>query len=531
MSIDRQKVIRRRRVMARNAWRLLVSAAAMIASVPQASADTPAPKAILAHGEDPAIKAFEAGFRPSVHVVGTPPTHWPLLDRMAFWHVPGLSVAVIRNGHIAWTKGYGVRRVGRPEPVDSQTLFSVGSLSKVGTAAITLHLVSQGRLDLDRNVNAYLKRWQVPDDARTALRPVTLRGILSHSGGLSIDGFADFQPGEPLPTLVETLDGKGPAKEDPVRVIYTPGTMSAYSGGGVEVERLAIEDVTGLPFAEVADRMLLGPLRMGRSTYAEPLPANTPDVAMAHDEKGTPRALPTGWETMPQNAASGLWTTPGDYARLMIALRDAYLGQPGAMFGPDIAHAMMTEVGGSHAGLGPFLAGIGSTRRFYHSGANDSYRAWMEMNLATGNGVVIFTNSPNGTKLRPEVTRAIASAEGWATSDSVEVPAIQITASQRAGMAGRYVVQDRDDTIGQRLQTEGQPVFFTIAQDGDALTASNGADATPMPLIPADQSHFYFYRTADKSIEFVPGYDGHIDRLIYRDRDYAIEARKLPSAS
>jgi len=265
---------------------------------------------------------------------------------------------------------------------------------------------------------------------------------------------------------------------------------------------------------------------MTRSTFAQPLPTGTLDVALAHDADGRPRALPVGWETMPQAAASGLWTTPRDYARLMIALRDAYLGRPGALIEAALARAMMTEVGGSHAGLGPFLEGAGATRRFYHSGANDSYRAWMELNLATGNGVVIFTNSPNGAKFRPEVLRAIALSEGWATSDAVCVPAVEIPDDRLTAFVGRYETEQTGSLLASRLETEARSVGFDVRRDGGQLTIASGLDATPMPLVPADQSHFYFDRTSEKTVEFVQGYDGTVQGLIYRDREYGLQARR-----
>src|SRR5690606_19674239 len=94
-----------------------------------------------------AIRQFETGLRPGVHVRGQPQVRWTLAERMAHYKVPGVSIAVIRDGKIAWAKGYGVLQAGKPERVDTATLFSVGSLSKVATAAITLRLVDAGTLD------------------------------------------------------------------------------------------------------------------------------------------------------------------------------------------------------------------------------------------------------------------------------------------------------------------------------------------------------------------------------------------------
>ena len=192
------------------------------------------------------IHAFETGFRPQPDAEKQPDTLWTIEERMAHYKVPGMSIAVIRNGKVSWAKGYGLKLAGTTDSVDTETVFSVGSVSKVGTAAVTLRLVDQGKLDLDRDVNDYLTRWQVPQNELTADAPVTLRRIMSHTAGLTVHGFADFQPRESLPTVTDVLEGRAPAKNAPVRVELVPGTQFRYSGGGTTVEQLVIEEVTSL---------------------------------------------------------------------------------------------------------------------------------------------------------------------------------------------------------------------------------------------------------------------------------------------
>ncbi len=341
-----------------------------------------------------------------------PSIRWSLEDRMAFYGVPGVSIAVIENGAVLWAKGYGVKQAGSNDPIDTETVFSVGSVSKVGAAAITLRLADEGRLDVDRDVNDYLRRWKIPANDLTAKEPVTLRRIMSHTAGLTVHGFADYLPGEDLPTVVQILDGVAPAKNRPVRVDLLPGSEYRYSGGGTTVEQLVIEDVTGLAFTEAARRYLFGPLGMDRSTYENPLPAGHGNIARAHGRDGTPAALPRGWEAMPEAAASGLWTTPSDYAKLIIALIDSYHGRENAFLAQETAHDMMTAVPPGIFGLGPEVGGEGETLNFVHGGANDSYRALMAGYINLEGGLVIFTNGTQGNRLIGEIRRAVQAA-GW----------------------------------------------------------------------------------------------------------------------
>lgn len=357
------------------------------------------------------IRIFESSLRPRGE--GSDPSiRWTIEERMAHHGVAGVSVAVIEDGALLWAKGYGLKQAGTDDATDVGSVFSVGSVSKVGTAAITLRLVDEGLLDVDRPVNEYLQRWKVPSNELTEREPVTLRRIMSHTAGLTVHGFQDFQPGEDLPDVVQILNGAPPAKNPPVRVDLLPGSEFRYSGGGTTVEQLVIEDVTGLTFAEAARKYLFEPLGMSRSTYQNPLPAAHGNIARAHGPDGTPRALPRGWEAMPEAAASGLWTTPSDYARLIIALIESYQGDGDTFLSYETARDMMTEVPPSIFGLGPEVGGEGPTRNFVHGGANDSYRAWMAGYLAEGDGLVIFTNGARGSDLISEIRMAVDAA-GW----------------------------------------------------------------------------------------------------------------------
>ncbi len=339
-----------------------------------------------------------------------------LAERMAEYGIPGISVAVLRDGELAWARGFGVKLVGSGDEVDAETVFSVGSVSKVGAAATTLRLVDEGRLDLDVDVDDYLTSWQIPQNDFTDTSPVTLRRLLSHTAGTTVHGFADFQPHEALPTTVQILESSGPAKNPPVLVDTEPGTLWRYSGGGTTIEQLVIEDVTEMPFPEAARVHVFEPLGMSRSTYENPISASHGNIARAHDFRGQPAALPRGWEAMPETAASGLWTSPSDYARLLIAFRESWLGESEFLSQP-LAQDLMTEVPPGNFGLGPILEGEGPTRNYSHGGANNSYKALFMVFLESGDGAVVFTNGTRGQLLIDEVMAALAATEGWPETD------------------------------------------------------------------------------------------------------------------
>jgi CubicO group peptidase (beta-lactamase class C family) len=181
---------------------------------------------------DARIERVLSGLRPPIAIKGQPPVRWKLTEEMAEGHVPGMSIAVIDNGQIAWARGFGIKQAGTNDPVITSTLFQAQSISKAVTATATLILVNAGRLSLEQSPNTYLKSWKLPDNEYQAHEKVTLRRILSHSSGLNVGSFAGYQGGEPLPSLLQILNGEKPANNAPIRVDFTPGSKSRYSGGG-----------------------------------------------------------------------------------------------------------------------------------------------------------------------------------------------------------------------------------------------------------------------------------------------------------
>ncbi|TDR45068.1 CubicO group peptidase (beta-lactamase class C family) [Tahibacter aquaticus] len=388
------------------------------------------------------LAMLDHGLRPSLLQPGQAVPHWSLQERMAHYKVAGVAVALIRDGKLVAARGYGTREAGKALPVDADTLFSVGSVSKVVTATLALQRVAEGKLALDSDVNQSLKSWQLPPAAQFADASVTLRMLLSHTAGLSTRGFEDFQPDEAMPALLQILDGLPPAKNKPVRIEREPGLMYRYSGGGTQLVQLLVEENSGLPLQLLAQQRLFAPLAMQRSSFASPLPATTDNVAKAHDKQGKVRALPRGWESFPEIAASGLWTSANDLGRFVAALLQSYRTQDGLLPQP-LARQMMTEVAPSVHGLGPRLEGAGRARVFHHGGDNDSYHARIEGYLESGDGFVILTNtSDGGAELRVEIRNALVDAIGLAVEPPLQIVALDLSGAAYADYAGEYRLDD-----------------------------------------------------------------------------------------
>ncbi|MFS2109444.1 serine hydrolase domain-containing protein [Sphingomonas sp. Sphisp140] len=393
----------------------------------------PAPPAATGGPSNVHTRYVEANLNPAVLKPGARP--FSLAERMRAYDVPGISVAVIHQGRIDWARGWGLRDLTSCAPVTPDTAFQAASISKVVTAVIALRLVEQGKIGLDRNINDALHSWQLPRDAKLAPEGVTLRQLLSHTAGLGVHGFDQgFQPGAPLPTTVQILDGLPPANSQPVRSILPAGARFQYSGGGYMVTQLALSDVSGLSFPDLAQREVLGPLGMTRSAFAmPPSPAIRANMASGSAD-GKP--MPGNYVVVPQLAAGGLWASAGDLARLLIDLHASGAGEKGHRLSPEMTRAMMTPVK-DNWGLGLALYRDG-VPRFGHDGVNPGFESFMAAYVDKGEGIVILTNGGDGRRLINEVVRAVAADYGWPDIATAATEEKALSLAQLSKAAGRF---------------------------------------------------------------------------------------------
>ncbi|MGC1301114.1 MAG: serine hydrolase domain-containing protein [Caulobacteraceae bacterium] len=389
-------------------------------------------------------KAFEPDQR-LVPAIAFTPGHAPdltLSGEMARLHVPAVSIAVVRDGKILWARGYGRTRLQGP-PTSTDTRFQGASLSKTITAVAVLRLVEQGKLDLDEDVNVYLKQWKLPEGPG---QHVTLRQLLSHTAGLNVGGFTGYRVGDPFPTTVQVLDGAPPAVNPPVRIVTPPGSAWSYSGGGYTIVQQLLVDVTGEPFAQLMQELVLEPVGMTHSDFTQPLPPERwSSIALGYKADGAP--LDGGPRTYPELAAAGVWTTPSDLALFLMELQRSAAGR-GKLLTQATTRMMFTP-GLGHWGLGFEVEGEGASRRFDHVGSNEGYKTIFVGYLSQSDGAVVMADSDNADGLREEVLRTIAAHYGWKGYEVSVKQGRSPTNKQLARLAGAYVTSD-----GRRFEVD-----------------------------------------------------------------------------
>jgi CubicO group peptidase (beta-lactamase class C family) len=397
-----------------------------------------------------------------------------LAERMADCATPGVSFAVVDAVEVIWAQGFGTRTAGTGADVGASTPFQSGSISKAVFALAVMRLVERGQLDLDADVNGYLKSWQVPANEEWQPR-ITLRHLLSHTAGTTVHGFPGYPAGGPWPAVPQVLRGEPPANNPPVVVDLIPGTQFRYSGGGTTIAQQAVIDVTGKPFPALMRELILDPAGMADSTFEQPLPAAmVARAATGHAWNSQP--IRGGWHVYPEMAAAGLWTTAGDLARLGAAVMRALRGDRSPlgleqgtieqMLRPQLSDE---ELGKDFCGLGWFCSGEGDAFRFGHGGHNEGFLADMKFLPAIGAGAIVMLNSIQGWPILGELVKAIDREFGWPGAEALPKAVTMPTGKNYAGLYRSprgAAFQVKQTAQGLLLQFAQQPsIPLTPASD------------------------------------------------------------------
>lgn len=363
-----------------------------------------------------------------------------LLARLQAQGIPGMSIAVIHRGQLHWAQGFGEARAG--VPMTAQTQLQAGSISKAVAAIGALRLAEAQGVGLDDDLRAGLQRWQPVPEEGPASHPAryTLRRLLSHTAGLGVHGYGGYAVGAPLPTVVQILDGLAPANSAPVRPVQPAGQGFLYSGGGSTIVQLWTEEQTGKPFADAMQAWVLGPLGMTSSSYQQPPQDALSPRAYSHQGLGKPE--PGGWRVYPEQQAAGLWTTPSDIARMLLAMQAARRGEASPV-SPALARSATTPVAWP-VGLGFFMEGPqDAPRRFGHNGSNQGFESLSVADLDGGEGLIIMANSNNTWGVIDAVRRTLARVYGWTDQQAASALATQALPAAALQMQGEYPQPDR----------------------------------------------------------------------------------------
>lgn len=416
---------------------------------------------------------------------------WNILDRMKYYKVPGVSIAVINDYKIDWAKGYGLADTTQKIPVTTETMFSAGSISKFLMAVTALKMVENGQLELNSPINNYLTSWKIAENDFTKKTPITLRMLLSHSAGASQSSYFGFTPGTPLPSIVEILSGAEIAETRPVVVNSEPDKEFRYSGGGSMIAQLALMDVAKKSFSDLTQEILFDQLGMKHATFEQPVPAKfSKQAAWAYSSASWFKGMPYVY---PQQAAAGLYATPTDLAKFFIDIQKSYLGK-GKILSRAMSEKMLAAQQNvsdgaykEQIGIGPFLIQRTDNKDpngvyFEFTGVNAGFLAYGIASVKGGNGVVVMLNSGDDVNgLGKEIRRAVAKVYNWTNFLPEAIEPITLSDAELEEYTGRYrmgidevlYLKKEQNYLVENIN-EGNDIYcFPIAKDSIVFTDYN----------------------------------------------------------
>jgi CubicO group peptidase (beta-lactamase class C family) len=407
-----------------------------------------------------------------------------VMDR---FEVPGLSVAIVKDGQVVMAKGYGLRKLGSSAPVDAETLFGIASNTKVFTATALGILVEEGKLDWDAPVIRYLPDFQMYDAWVT--RQITVRDLLVHRSGLGL-GAGDLMFWPPTtftrPELVERLRYIPPATS----------FSSAYAYDNVlyPVAGEVIAAVSGMSWEDFVETRILRPVGMTGSAVRLSHPDEVPNAAMTHARvEGEVRPV-TPYLGDNVNPAGGIFSNAQDMARwIMVQIDSGRVAGGARVFGASVTRELWKPVtpiqfGNPPAELAPlrhdfqfYALGLGvrdyrGHRMLTHTGGLPGYLSQVAFIPELGLGVVVLTNQESGeafNSITYEVLDHYMDAPDWDWLEGFAAVKARADAALAAFEANSAA--QRDESSTPSLELAGYVGTYRDAWYGDIDVAQEGS--------------------------------------------------------
>jgi len=443
------------------------------------------------------IKSVETNLIPPIYIIGD--STWTIESRMKHYGVPGVSIAVIQDYKIAWIKSYGIADKESQKPVTKQTIFLAGSISKSVAAYGALKLVEENKISLNENVNTFLKSWQVPKNKFTTQKKVTLKNILTHTGGITVDGFLGYDSESVIPTLLEILDGVEPANSQPIVINNIPGEDFNYSGGGYTVMQQMMIDIEQKPFPNLMNELVLNPLDMSNSTFNQPLSESQSNIAATgYLEDGS---MVKGKRFIyPEMAAAGLWTTAEDLAKFVVDIQNTLKNNDSNVLSKSMTNKMLTPFfeGGGPA-LGVFISESNDETYFSHNGWIQGFCSEFTANKDNGYGVVVLINA-NQPEFVSELIRSVGFTYDW-DNFITKYQKIKMKPNEIQNITGRY--RSEDDNIIEiynienrlfRKNLDEKPIELFKISDTSYVSREDGDKTVQFKLNPKQNNYDMFIR-------------------------------------
>jgi CubicO group peptidase (beta-lactamase class C family) len=381
--------------------------------------------------------------------------------------IAGATIAIIKDGKQLFAKGYGYADVKHKKPVAVETLFRIGSVSKLFTWTAVMQLVEQGKLDLGKDVNEYLD-FKIPEAFR---QPISLKNILTHTAGFEEQLKDLFTADKRSPNLGNYLKTHIPKR------IFAPGTTPAYSNYATALAGYVIERISGQPFNDYIQQNIFKPLGMTHSTFAEPLPPEliplmSNGYVLASDE-------PQEFETIGAFPAGSLTSSAADMSKFMLAhLQEGRLGEA-QILKPETTHLMHSRAfaldpAANAMAYGFYEESRNEQRIIGHGGDTVYFHSGLELLTDAGVGIFISYNSVGRGGTDPRTILWDAFLDRYFPAPPSNLPTLDSAKKDALAVSGNYIISRRSESLLKSLALVGEATVSANEDDTILVSEMSG---------------------------------------------------------
>jgi CubicO group peptidase (beta-lactamase class C family) len=442
-------------------------------------------------------------------------------EQLESFHIAGAVVSIVEGDKVAFTKGYGFADVENGTAADPrETLFRIGSTTKLFTWTAVMQLVERGQLDLDADVNGYLD-FRIPD---TFSQPVTLRHLMTHTAGFEdrVTGYLAASGKDLIPL------GKWLASHIPARV-RAPGLYSSYSNYGAGLAGYIVERVSGLPYEEYVAKNIFAPLGMERTSLSQPLPqgwAGKLSKGYVFDGVGYQSM---DFECIVPAPTGSATSTAADMARFMGALLNGGATDRGRILEPQTVETMFTRIFGHDPRLNGWAYGLyemsrNGVRVLGHAGDTRLFHSLAALIPEKNLGIFVVYNSENAFDVQTLLLKELM--DSFFPAATAPAPKITLSAEELSKFAGSYRQNRRfAETTVEKAATLLEPITIVPAGDGALLVSS--AWYGEIRFVPVEPMVFAQEGDPQSILIFQADGSGEIRRVFIQD-DPTTVLEKLP---
>ena len=442
-----------------------------------------------------------------------------LKSQLGAYNIPGATFALVKEGKLIYAKGYGYADLDERIPVNADTtVFRTGSVSKLFTWTAVMQLVEEGKLDLDEDVNTYLKGFKIPD---TYSEPITLRHLLSHTPGFEDEGLRTFVSNyDNLVSLEEYL-----AETIPERV-YPPGEIVAYSNYGASLAGHIIAEVSGIPFTEYIRKNIFEPLSMDNSAFVQPL-SDDLEKNMAEGYTYQKGIYKTGDFEIAQTIPAGsMSSTATDMAKFMIAHLQKGKYNNNRILNEKTAEQMHSQLFTQDPRITGWAHGfmemkLNNKRIILHGGDTFLFHAGLYLIPEENIGIFVSYNSMGGNAARHNLIKAFMD-QFYPVAKPTQLKPPADFKERAEKYKGSYIYSRNNYSTIEKITSIQKRVKISVTKDD--LLQLNGYRVTQW----VEKEPMVFRRkNSDELLIFEKDKDGNI-KYGYQDNDPLSVLIKLP---